>query len=98
MPDHRNAFEQLLFDTQHDGGAQAFRGPLIDVADTMHFCKKWFESQDLAHTGADVVAMAALVLEREARGWKGQEAAPGDDLAWMSDPASLAKGTTSPAV
>jgi hypothetical protein len=40
----RNAFEQLLFDAKGDMGAQAFRGPLIDVADTMHFCTRWFES------------------------------------------------------
>jgi hypothetical protein len=67
MSDKRSAFEQLLHDTQNDPGAHAFRGPLIDVADTMHFCLRWFESHGLAHTGADVVAMAALVLEREAR-------------------------------
>ena len=67
MPQVRNAFEQLLFDTQHDPGAEAWRGPLIEVADTMHFCTRWFESYGLAHTGADVVAMAALVLKREAR-------------------------------
>jgi hypothetical protein len=63
----RNPLSNLLFDTKGDMSAQAFRGPLIDLADTMHFCTRWFESYGLAHIGVDVVAMAALVVEREVR-------------------------------
>jgi hypothetical protein len=43
------------------------RVALIDVADTAHGCKTWFESNVLQATAADVVAMARLVLEREAK-------------------------------
>ena len=43
------------------------RAALIDVADTADMCKRWFESNQVAYTAADLVAMTALVLKREAR-------------------------------
>lgn len=42
------------------------RQAITDVADTAYGCKLWFESQGLQATAADIVAMARLVLEREA--------------------------------
>ena len=36
-----------------------------DVADTIYACREWFEGYKVAYTGADVVAMASLVLKRE---------------------------------
>ena len=68
MLEKMNRFEELLKSMNRPGarpGASAFRDALIDVADTASMCKMWFDSEGIAYTAADVVAMARLVLERE---------------------------------
>jgi hypothetical protein len=60
-----SAFDQFLADTREELASTRLGQPLIDVADTMVACKKWFESHDVAFTASDLVAMARLVLERE---------------------------------
>jgi hypothetical protein len=37
----------------------------IDVTATMGALKTWFDSHKVAHTGADLIAAASLVLKRE---------------------------------
>lgn len=44
---------------------QPMQQSLIDVCDTMTMARRWFEAQKMTFTAADVVAVAALVLERE---------------------------------
>jgi hypothetical protein len=61
----KNAFDQFLADTREELASTRLGQPLIDVADTMVACKKWFESHDVAFTVPDLVAMARLVFERE---------------------------------
>jgi hypothetical protein len=57
-------FDRLLQSiTNHD--ARHFKGALIDILDTAEVCSAWFEKMGLAHTAADVVAMAELVMVRE---------------------------------
>lgn len=68
-----NSFEDYLSETQGNLGASRFRGPTIDVADTMYACKRWFEGYAIPFTAADVVAMAALVLQREREERKREE-------------------------
>ena len=41
------------------------RAALADISTTMEHCKSWFEAQGIAFTGADLVAMASLVMKRE---------------------------------
>ena len=41
------------------------RTALRDVADTMYACREWFEGYKVAYTGADLIAMARMVMERE---------------------------------
>ena len=41
------------------------RTALRDVADTMYACREWFEGYKVAYTGADMIAMARMVMERE---------------------------------
>jgi hypothetical protein len=60
-----NAFDQFLADTREDFSKMHWRQPVIEVADTMYVCKKWFEGYEIAFTAADLVAMTRLVLERE---------------------------------
>jgi hypothetical protein len=41
------------------------RHALIDVADTAEMCERWFRGKQIPCSAADIVAMAALVLDRE---------------------------------
>jgi len=60
-----NDFEKRL-ERMREPDASVFKDALIDVCDTAHMCKLWFESYGLAATAADVVALTRLVMEREA--------------------------------
>jgi hypothetical protein len=60
-----NAFDQFLADTRGAPASTHWRQPVIDVADTMYVCKKWFEGHEVAFTASDLLAMTRLVLERE---------------------------------
>ena len=60
-----NPFEEWLNGAQ-GAGPRNFRAAVIDVADTAYVCKLWFESYGLNATVADIMAMARLVMEREA--------------------------------
>ena len=62
-----NSFDQFLADTRGDPGGERWRQPVIDVADTMYICKKWFEAHEIKFTAADLLAMTKLVLDREQR-------------------------------
>ena len=61
------SFEAYLRSTESTEGAAHLRTAMIDVAAIVHGCKAWFESNGLQATAADVVAMAKLVMEREAK-------------------------------
>lgn len=43
------------------------RGPIVDVADTMELCLRWFQFFSIEPTPDALVAMAALILGREER-------------------------------
>jgi hypothetical protein len=60
-----NAFDQFLADTRGDPAGAHWRQPVIDVADTMYVCKKWFEADEVAFTATDLLAVTRRVLERE---------------------------------
>ncbi len=60
-----NRFKEWLKSAQ-EARRHNFRTAVIDVADTAYVCKLWFESYGLNATAADIVAMARLVMEREA--------------------------------
>ena len=60
-----NAFDQFLADAREELAGACWRQPIIDVADTMYVCKKWFEGHEIAFTASDLLAMTRLVLERE---------------------------------
>lgn len=70
-----DAFDQFLADTREELACTRWRQPIIDVADTMYVCKKWFEGHEVAFTAADLVGMARLLLERE-RAMREEETAP----------------------
>jgi len=44
---------------------QNMRMALIDVCDTAEMCQRWFERRQIKYCATDLVAMAALVLNRE---------------------------------
>jgi hypothetical protein len=67
-----NSFEALLRDTQGAPDSAKWRGPTIDVADTMYLCKNWFEGYGINYTASDLVGMARLILARE-WGWPKRE-------------------------
>ena len=52
-----NAFDQFLADTREELAGVRWRQPVIDVADTMYVCKKWFEGHEVAFTASDLLAM-----------------------------------------
>jgi hypothetical protein len=60
-----NSFDQFLADAREELAGTRWRQPLIDVADTMYACRKWFEAHEVAFTASDLLAMTRLVLERE---------------------------------
>jgi hypothetical protein len=60
-----NAFDQFLADTREDLAGTRWRQPVIDVADIMQVCKKWFEGHGVAFTASDLLEMTRLVHERE---------------------------------
>jgi hypothetical protein len=47
-----NAFDQFLADTREELACTRWRQAVIDVADTMYVCKKWFDSHQVAFTAA----------------------------------------------
>ncbi len=55
-----SGFEFFLQRCPHD-----MRMALIDVCDTAEMCQRWFEHRQVKYCAADLVAMAALVLNRE---------------------------------
>lgn len=67
MPDNNSkttdesGFEIWLQRCPHE-----MRMALIDVCDTAEMCQRWMEHRRVKYCAADVVAMAALVLAREA--------------------------------
>ena len=73
--DTSDSFERFLESAQHRLPASKWRPHIIDVADTMYTCKRWFEGSGVSFTGADVVAMAKLILDREAAASASAEAA-----------------------
>ena len=42
-----------------------YKTALIEVVDTAYFVRQWFKSYGIEHSGADVVALTALILDRE---------------------------------
>jgi hypothetical protein len=62
-----NGFEAFLGSMENTPKTAHLRAALIEVADIVHGCKAWFESNGLQATAADVLAMAKLVLEREVK-------------------------------
>jgi hypothetical protein len=58
-------FRRLLRDPPSDNWPYSLVSALSDVGDTCYACKLWFESHKIPFTGADVVAMATLVMQRE---------------------------------
>ena len=70
-----NAFNQFLADTREELACTRWRQPVIDVADIMYVCKKWFDGHEVAFTAADLLAMTRLVLERE-QALREEETAP----------------------
>jgi hypothetical protein len=40
-------------------------GHIIDVADTMEICKRWFQTHSVTFSDADLIAMARMTLDRE---------------------------------
>lgn len=59
--DNTNDFDKKLEHLRHD----EWRGPLVDVADTMEICLLWFRAQKIEPTADALVAMARLVIERK---------------------------------
>jgi hypothetical protein len=62
-----NAYDQFLTDTREELAGKCWLQSLIDVADIMYVCKKWFEGHDVAFAASDLLAMTRLVLERMTR-------------------------------
>ena len=66
MAQQFNSFEALLKDRALDsmGG---WKNAIIEVADTMYVCHRWFESYMPSHTvsPSDLVAMTRLIAERK---------------------------------
>jgi hypothetical protein len=60
-----NQFERLMLKENWPGDSDRARTAVRDVADTMYACREWFEGYKVAYTGADLVAMAQMVLKRE---------------------------------
>jgi hypothetical protein len=71
----RNAFDQFLADAREELARKCWLQPLIDVADIMYVCKKWFEGHDVAFTASDLLFMTRLVLEGE-RAMRQEETSP----------------------
>lgn len=55
-----NRFDQAVIQCQ-----EPFRKAIIEVMDTAYMVKLWFEIYAPAALPADIVAMTAMVLERE---------------------------------
>jgi hypothetical protein len=60
-----NQFERLMLKENWPGDSDRARTAVRDVADTMFACREWFEGYKVPYTGADLVAMAKLVIARE---------------------------------
>jgi len=65
-PAFSSPFEEHLFLLQKAPGTEDVRQALVDVADTARGCKLWFEAQGIVPTGADIMTMTRMVLDREA--------------------------------
>jgi hypothetical protein len=66
MLHQQDDFDSLMSRMNDEGTRGSFCTAMVDVADAAYACKLWFENNGLRPTVADVVAMARLVLEREA--------------------------------
>jgi hypothetical protein len=56
-----NEFERLLAGLPKSD----FQGHVIAVADTVYFCKAWFEGYGVAFTAADLLTMTKLILDEK---------------------------------
>ena len=61
-----NSFDQFLADTREELAVR-WRRPVIELADILYVCKKWFEGHEVAFTASDLLAISRLVLERMTR-------------------------------
>ena len=50
---------------EEHGQRYNFRRALTDVMDAAYLVKLWFDDYGVSHTAADLVAMTAMVLQRE---------------------------------
>ena len=50
---------------EEHGQQSNFRRALTDVMDAAYLVKLWFDDYGVSHTAADLVAMTAMVLQRE---------------------------------
>ena len=50
---------------EEHGKPSNFRPALTDVTDAAYLVKLWFDDHRVSHTAADLVAMTAMVLQRE---------------------------------
>jgi hypothetical protein len=50
---------------EEHGKPSNFRRALTDVTDAAYLVKLWFDDHRVSHTAADLVAMTAMVLQRE---------------------------------
>ena len=53
-----------LWHEEH-GKPSNFRRALTDVTDAAYLVKLWFDDHRVSHTAVDLVAMTAMVLQRE---------------------------------
>lgn len=60
-----NQFERPMLKENWPGDSDLARTAVRDVADTMFACREWFAGYGVAYTGADLVAMAFMVMKRE---------------------------------
>ena len=66
MLHRQDDFDSLVGRMSDEGTRDSFCIAMMDVTDAAYACKLWFEDNGLPPTAADVVAMARLMLEREA--------------------------------
>lgn len=58
-----DAFEQRLLTLYQLNSP--WEQPVIDVADTMNTCVKWFRSYDIEPTAADLLEMAKMIINEK---------------------------------
>ena len=52
---------------EEHGKQSNFRRALTEVTDAAYLVKLWFDDHGVSHTAADLVAMTAMILQREQR-------------------------------